>query len=199
WNHIQQLGSVAMKSVQSSGKSPLALYFNNLTPYVVGHIQSVQGSALNNVTATTRVVVHFLIAPRGGWTEGFDEGKAIGEGNSVQFNGNEVHDFVSCGESHPESPEIYSLPDYNLNFELVDEEDCCYFHATKKHVVQARGGDIFDVYRKKRVLENFETLYSVFLMIFFLYAIVRDLEFRRKVLFVQRQVLLFGLSGFIIH
>jgi len=88
---------------------------------------------------------------------------------------------------------------YNLNFELVDEEDCYYFHATKKHVVQARGGDIFDVYRKKRVLENFETLYSVFLMIFFLYAIVRDLEFRRKILFVQRQVLLFGLSGFIIH
>ncbi|CAN6864884.1 unnamed protein product, partial [Brassica oleracea] len=190
---------MAMKSVQSSGKSPLALYFNNLTPYVVGHIQSVQGSALNNVTATTRVVVHFLIAPRGGWTEGFDEGKAIGEGNSVQFNGNEVHDFVSCGESHLESPEIYSLPDYNLNFELVDEEDCCYFHATKKHVVHARGGDIFDVYRMNRVLENFETLYSVFLMIFFLYAIVRDLEFRRKILFVQRQVLLFGLSGFIIH
>ncbi|KAG2250514.1 hypothetical protein Bca52824_080650 [Brassica carinata] len=157
----------------------MALYFFVTFTYadVVGHIQSVQGSALNNVTATTRVVVHFLIAPssvfylthgselavivvidativgnqaqsklgeaerkaenlknqaqvsqnhcvgvqkeklsllskqRGGWTEGFDEGKAIGEGNSVQFNGNEVHDFVSCGESHPESSEIYSLPD----------------------------------------------------------------------------------------
>ncbi|KAH0922828.1 hypothetical protein HID58_022846, partial [Brassica napus] len=194
----------------------MALYFFVTFTYadVVGHIQSVQGSALNNVTATTRVVVHFLISPssvfylahgselavileklrllskkRGGWTEGFDEGKANGGGNSVQFNGNEVHDFVSCGESHPESPEIYSLPDYNLNFELVDEEDCCYFQATKKHVVQARGGDIFDVYRKKR---------SVFLMTFFLYAIVGDLEFRRKIMFVQRQVLLFGLSGFII-
>ncbi|KAL0661121.1 hypothetical protein Bca4012_097958 [Brassica carinata] len=162
----------------------MALYFFVTFTYA-GHIQSVQGSALNNVTATTRVVVHFLIAPadkehtrvliafgvdqvivtankidivayltaifdliklalvgnqaqsklgeaerkaenlknqaqeklsllskqRGGWTEGFDEGKAIGEGNSVQFNGNEVHDFVSCGESHPESSEIYSLPD----------------------------------------------------------------------------------------
>ncbi|CAN6995170.1 unnamed protein product [Brassica rapa subsp. trilocularis] len=153
---------MAMKSVQSSGKSPLALYFNNLTPYVVGHIQSVQGSALNNVTATTRVVVHFLISPRGGWTEGFDEGKANGEGNSVQFNGNEVHDFVSCGESHPESPEIYSLPGYNLNFELVDEEDCCYFQATKKHVVQARGGDIFDVYRKKRVNQKILKLCRTF-------------------------------------
>ncbi|KAG5395936.1 hypothetical protein IGI04_017750, partial [Brassica rapa subsp. trilocularis] len=96
--------------------------------------------------------LRLLSKQRGGWTEGFDEGKANGEGNSVQFNGNEVHDFVSCGESHPESPEIYSLPvtKYNLNFELVDEEDCCYFQATKKHVVQARGGDIFDVYRKKR-------------------------------------------------
>ncbi|CAF2311247.1 unnamed protein product [Brassica napus] len=136
---------------------------------VVGHIQSVQGSALNNATATTRVVVHFLISRkpssnilRGGWTEGFDEGKANGEGNSVQFNGNEVHDFVSCGESHPESPEIYSLPGYNLNFELVDEEDCCYFQATKKHVVQARGGDIFDVYRKKRVNQKILKLCRAF-------------------------------------
>lgn len=39
-----------------------------------------------------------------------------GEGNKVQFDGNEVHEFVFCGERHYESSEIYSLPGV-LNWE----------------------------------------------------------------------------------